>query len=159
VQLGSVLANGSGGVFRTDTEPYFRAGAVDANRHQSANYTDVLGRTAHTHRRRGAGQTAHGSGIVSYSVSQLLYDLPGRLRKVLDPDGNQTTYTLDNAGRLTSASDPDLGGWSYLDDFNGNVTQQTDARGTAGTTYAFYDGLDRLLKVSTDQAGASPLVT
>src|SRR5258708_13358267 len=47
------------------------------------------------------------------------------------------------AGRNTSMTDPDRGTETYAYDQNGNPTQSIDARGSAGTVYAGYDGIDR----------------
>ena len=47
------------------------------------------------------------------------------------------------AGRKTGMTDPDLGQVSYGYDANGNATQSIDARGSAGTVDAGYDGLNQ----------------
>ena len=55
------------------------------------------------------------------------------------------TTTYDALGRATSQNDPDSGTSTATYDPNGNVTQTVDARGSAGTVYAGYDGLNRPL--------------
>jgi len=56
------------------------------------------------------------------------------------------TATYDNLGQVTSLQDPDGGTTTATYDPNGNVTRAVDARGSAGTIYASYDGLNRLLR-------------
>jgi len=79
-----------------------------------------------------------------YATTKYTYDYAGDLTQVLQPDGaTKTTYQYDMAGRKTGMTDPDRGTETYAYDQNGNPTQSTDARGSAGTVYAGYDGIDR----------------
>jgi RHS repeat-associated protein len=70
-------------------------------------------------------------------------DILERIKKIIDPNLNQWTYTYDNVGRRTAVTDPDLGSWNYIYDNAGRVTSQTDAR--AITTTLTYDVLNRPL--------------
>jgi RHS repeat-associated protein len=64
----------------------------------------------------------------------------------VQPNGTtQTTFGYDMAGRKTAMTDPDLGAQTYTYDQNGNLTKSVDARGSAGTIFVGYDGLDRPL--------------
>jgi RHS repeat-associated protein len=140
-----VVASSTSGLPSTDGQPYMRSLAIDANVHQSASYTDALGRTAYTQQFSGASQNPVGSGITSYAVTGATYDATGAQHTVTDAMGNVTTWTYCNTvGRLTQLSDPDWGVETYTYDANGNVTKTVDARGgVAGTICATYDGLNR----------------
>ncbi len=158
VQYAVVEANNVSGLPSTDSEPYFQTISVDANLHQSASYTDALGREAYAQTFTGAGQTP-GNGITNYAVTSSSYDPLGRLRQATDAGGNKTSYVYNAAGRLTSVSDPDLGVWTYSYDPDGNVTESVDARGSAGTVYAGYDALDRQVWRNTTNSPTGAYVT
>ena len=70
------------------------------------------------------------TGIGSpYAATTYAYDVLGKLLKVTDAEGNQTTIQYDNLGRKVNMQDPDMGYWTYAYDANGNLIKQTDARG------------------------------
>ncbi|HVU67577.1 MAG TPA: RHS repeat-associated core domain-containing protein, partial [Ktedonobacteraceae bacterium] len=133
----SILCNVPG---TSDTGCYEQATIVDANQHQRATLTNSTGQVSYDLRYTGTGPYTL-SARTSYQ-----YDTAGNLVSILHPDGTTTTtFSFDAAGHKTSQTDPDLGTTSYQYDANGNLTRTVDARGSAGTIYAGYDGLNRLL--------------
>ena len=56
-------------------------------------------------------------------------------------------------------NDPDLGSFTYTYDADGNMTESVDPRGSAGTIYAGYDGLDRQLWRNTTNSATGAYVT
>jgi RHS repeat-associated protein len=135
----------------SDSGCYEQTLSVDANGHQSGTLVDGLGRTAYEQRYTG------NSTYALYATAKYTYDFVGNLVKIVQPDGaTQTTFGYDMAGRKTSMTDPDLGGQTYTYDQNGNLVQSIDARGSAGTIFVGYDGLDRPIwrNTSNSQTGA-----
>jgi YD repeat-containing protein len=53
-------------------------------------------------------------------------------------------------------TDPDLGAHTYTYDRDGNLVQSVDARGSAGTVFAGYHGLDRPIWRNTTMARPTP---
>jgi RHS repeat-associated protein len=124
----------------SDTGCYEQTLSVDANGHQGGTLVDGLGRTAYVQRYTGSSS----SNYALYATARYTYDFAGDLVKILQPDGStQSTFGYDMAGRKTSLTDPDLGAQSYSYDQDGNLTQSVDARGSAGTIFMGYDGLNR----------------
>lgn len=69
------------------------------------------------------------------------YDKRGNLTSMVDPAGNQWTWTYDVLNRQQSATDPDTGTTTSTYDLGGRLLSTTDARGT--TLSHSYDVLDR----------------
>jgi YD repeat-containing protein len=129
------------GAAGTDAGCYEDTLSTDANGHRSGTLVDGAGRTAYVQRYTG-NSTIH---FAVYATAKYTYDLAGDLVKITQPDGTTTTsFAYDMAGRKTSLSDPDLGAQSYTYDQDGNLVQSVDARGSAGTVFMGYDGLDLL---------------
>ncbi len=140
----------------SDSACYEQTATVDPNGHKSAQLTDALGRIAYV-------QTYSGDSGASYQLSSTVaytYDPAARLVQILHPDGQtRTSFQYDLAGRLTGISDPDLGHESYTYDPDGNLVQSVDARGSAGTVYRGYDGLDRPVWMNTTDSPSGAFVT
>jgi RHS repeat-associated protein len=151
-----VIASSVSGLPSTDSEPYLQTVTVDANLHQSASYTDAMGRIAYGQTLTGASQTPFGSGIASYGVTRNQYDPLSRLVSVYDPLNHQSTFTYNDLGEETNIADANRGSETYTYDANGNVLTTQDARGSSGTIYAGYDGLNRQVwrNTSNSQTGA-----
>ncbi len=125
-----------------DSACYEQALVTDANSHQSGALTDALGRQIYVQNYTGNTPSTY----VVYATTKYTYDYNGNQTQILQPDGvSKTTTQFDRAGRKTGMTDPDRGTESYSYDANGNLMRSVDARGSAGTVYAGYDGLDRLL--------------
>ena len=75
----------------------------------------------------------------------MTYNGASDLLSTKSPDGSTVTTTYDGLGHAISQSDPDSGTSTATYDPNGNVTQTVDARASAGTINAGYDGLNRQL--------------
>lgn len=133
----SIVCNAAG---TGDSACYEQTMAVDPLGHQSGALADALGRTNYEQRYTG---NAPGNYAV-YATTKYTYDYAGDLTQILDPDGvTKTTYQYDMAGRKTGMTDPDRGSESYTYDQDGNLTQSADSRGSSGSVYAGYDGIDR----------------
>src|SRR5260370_6073985 len=114
--------------------------AIDPLGHKTGQLVDALQRAQFEQRYTGNAP----ANCAVYATPKYTYDYPGELTQMLQPDGaTTTTYQYDMAGRNTSMTDPDRGTETYAYDQNGNPTQSIDARGSAGTVYAGYDGIDR----------------
>lgn len=70
------------------------------------------------------------------------YDAAGRLRKVTDPNGLETDYTIDGLGDQVSLNSPDTKLTLFTYDAAGNRSSQIDARGVE-VTFG-YDALNRI---------------
>jgi RHS repeat-associated protein len=140
-------------------ETYLAAITVDANLHQTATYTDALGRVAYQLRTTGANQQPAGTGINPYALTSYTYDANGNRRTITDAGGHTLSFTYDALGRQTGMSDPDRGSETYTYDPNGNQTQTVDARGASGTVYLGYDGLNRALYRNTTIGPTGAYVT
>jgi RHS repeat-associated protein len=133
----AVVCNAAG---TGDAACYEQTLTIDPKGHQSGTLVDGLGRTAYEQRYTGNS----GSNYAVYATARYSYDFVGDLVKIVQPDGvTQTAFGYDMAGRKTSMTDPDLGGQTYGYDQDGNLVQSVDARGSAGTIFVGYDGLDR----------------
>jgi RHS repeat-associated protein len=123
----------------SDSGCYEQTLATDAKGHRGGALVDGRGRTAYVQRYTGSA-----SPYTLYATAKYTYDFVGDLVKILEPDGStQTTSAFDMAGRKTSMNDPDLGAQTYTYDQNGNLTESVDARGSSGTIFMGYDGLNR----------------
>ncbi len=81
-----------------------------------------------------------------YATTLYTYNAAGDHLSTQAPDKSTTLNdTYDDLGQVISEQDPDSGRTNYTYDPNGNVTESVDARGSAGTIYTGYDGLDRQL--------------
>ncbi len=74
-------------------------------------------------------------------ATTFLYDGANRMTKMVDPAGNDWTWTFDLLGRKVGQNDADSGATTSTYDLAGNMTSVTDARGTTVTTT--YDALNR----------------
>jgi len=149
----SVVCHPSG---LTDTACYVQVATVDPLGHQQTTLTDALGRETYDRRYSGNSQSTY----QVYATTQYTYDYTGYLVQILQPDGStKTTFQYDMAGRMTGLTDPDLGTESAVFDADGNPTQVTDARGSVGTIYAGYDGLNRQLWRNTTNSSDGAYVT
>ncbi|HET9847054.1 MAG TPA: hypothetical protein VFR68_00670, partial [Candidatus Dormibacteraeota bacterium] len=125
----------------TDPSCYEQTVTVDPNNHQRTGLVDALGRTAYVQRFTGNSASTY----AVYATNGYQYDTNGNLHKIFQPDGRTTTtFDYDMAGRKVDIMDPDIGVSTYGYDADGNLTKSVDARGTAGTVYAGYDGIDRV---------------
>jgi RHS repeat-associated protein len=125
-----------------DSACYEQSLAIDPLGHQQGTLTDALGRQPYIQRYTGNSLATY----TLYVTTKYTYDYNGNLTQILQPDGTTTTtFTFDMASRKTGQTDPDRGTESYSYDADGNLTKAVDGRGAAGTVYAGYDGLDRLL--------------
>lgn len=124
----------------SDTGCYKESMVVDANGHESSTLIGGLGKTNYTQTYTGTS-----GSYALYATTTYTYDAAGNLLSTKSPDSSLTTTTYNGLGHATSQSDPDRGTTTFVYDPNGNVTETVDARGSAGTTYTGYDGLDRPL--------------
>ncbi len=138
----------------SDTGCYVQSMAVDANGHQVATLTGGQGK-------RNYSQTYTGTGgsIALYATTTYSYDAAGNLLSTKSPDGSVTSAVYDDLGRVTSQSDPDRGTTTFIYDPNGNVIQSVDARGSAGTVFTGYDGLNRPLWKNSTNSPTGALVS
>jgi RHS repeat-associated protein len=121
---------------------YSQTLAVDANQHQTGTLVDTFGRTAYVQRYTGNSPASY----AVYATATYVYDTVGNLVTIKQPDtgtSTRTNFDYDMAGRKTAMTDPDLGAQTYTYDQDGNLVQSVDARGSAGTVFMGYDGLDR----------------
>ena len=70
------------------------------------------------------------------------YDAVGNLLNTTDPMGNEVKMGYDHAGRKTWMDDPDMGYWTYEYDALGQLIKQIDSKGQEITTV--YDKLGRM---------------
>ncbi|HEU5227241.1 MAG TPA: RHS repeat-associated core domain-containing protein [Ktedonobacteraceae bacterium] len=133
----SVICGVSG---TSDAGCYVQSMVVDANGHQSTTLTGGQGK-----RNYAQSYTGTGGSATLYATTAYTFDASGNLLATKSPDGSTTSVVYDNLGRVTSQSDPDRGTTTFTYDPNGNVTQSVDARGSAGTVFTGYDGLNRPL--------------
>lgn len=133
----SVACNAAG---TNDAACYEQTLTVDPLSHQSGGLVDAFGRKQYLQLFTGNSTASY----APYATTQYTYDVSGTLTRILYPGGAATTtFVHDTSGRKTSMTDPDVGTANYFYDQNGNATQSVDARGSAGTVYAQYDGLNR----------------
>jgi RHS repeat-associated protein len=98
-------------------------------------HTDGLGRT-----------TAHERFLTpNRSVKvELTYDALSNLKGYRDSEGNEKTQLYDLLGRITRIVDPDSGTTSFVHDDAGNVLEEADGRQV--TVVREYDRLNRILR-------------
>ncbi|HEU5383590.1 MAG TPA: RHS repeat-associated core domain-containing protein [Ktedonobacteraceae bacterium] len=133
----SVICGVSG---TNDTGCYVQGMVVDANGHERASLTGGLSKTNYTQTYTGTS-----GSYVLYATTTMTYDAAGRLLSTKSPDGSTATAIYDDLGRAISQTDPDRGTMTLTYDPNGNLTESADARGSAGTVFTGYDGLNRPL--------------
>jgi len=148
----SVICGVSG---TSDTGCYKQSMVVDANGHQSATLTGGLGKTNYTQKYNGTNS----SGYTLYATTAYTYDATDNLLSTVSPDSSTTTSVYDALGQVTSQADPDNGTTTYTYDANGNLTESVDARGSAGTVYNGYDGLNRIVWSNSSNSPSGALVT
>ena len=130
------------GTISGDSACYEQTLTVDPLSHQSGVLVDAFGRQEYEQRYTGNSSASYSV----YATAKYTYDYQGNLTTILQPDGiTKSTFQYDPAGRRIGMTDPDLGSVSYSYDQDGNLIQSVDPRGTAGTVFAGYDGLDRQL--------------
>ncbi len=139
-----------------DTGCYVLSTVVDASSHQRSTLTDGLGHEGYDLR-----YTGNSSGTYAlYALTSYTYDVNGNLLTIKHPANNAvTSFTYDAAGHQTGLNDPDRGVESYSYDPNGNLTQTVDARGSTGTVFQGYDGLNRPLWRNTSNSPTGARVT
>jgi RHS repeat-associated protein len=79
------------------------------------------------------------------------YNVQDQLTSVTDPNGNVTSYELDDFGRLSRQISPVTGTTTYSYDAAGNLTSTTDANG-ASTTRT-YDSSNRVTAATSTRTG------
>jgi RHS repeat-associated protein len=147
----SVICGVSG---TSDTGCYAQGMVLDANGHESATLTGGLGKTNYQQLYTG------NSTYTLYSTTIKTYDAAGELLSTVAPDGSTTaTSVYDALGRKTSQTDPDSGKTTATYDPNGNLLESVDARGSAGTVFAGYDGLNRPLWRNSTNSSSGAWVT
>jgi len=107
--------------------------ATDEAGKKKRSYTDIFGNNV---------KTILGYGATEVSTTTLAYNILGQRIRAADPQGLNTTYTLDTRGLLTTKTSPDAGTVSSLYDKAGNVRYTQDANQAAAgqvyfTTYNF----------------------
>jgi RHS repeat-associated protein len=124
----------------SDSGCYAQSMMVDANGHARSMLTGGVGKTNYTQTYTGTS-----GSYTLYATTALSYDAAGQLLSTKSPDGSTTTALYDDLGRVSSQSDPDRGTTTLSYDPNGNLIESVDARGSGGTVYLGYDGLNRPL--------------
>jgi RHS repeat-associated protein len=144
------------GTISGDSACYEQTVTIDANNHQRGALVDALGRAVYEQR-----FTGNSSGTyAAYATAKYQYDYNGKLVRITHPDNSTiTTFTYDMASRQTAVADPDSGSTSYTYDQDGNVTRSIDGRGAAGTVYAGYDGIDRVIWRNTTNGPSGAFTT
>lgn len=140
----------------SDTACYAMTIVVDADSHEAVTFTDALGREIYN-------QTFTGNSASTYSVyttSKYGYGFTGNLTTIWQPNSTITTTSVyDAAGRTISMTDPDRGTESFSYDASGNLIESVDARGSAGTVYMGYDGVNRPIWRNTTNSPTGAYVT
>jgi RHS repeat-associated protein len=147
----SVICGVSG---TSDTGCYEQSMVVDANGHESATLIGGLGKTNYTQ-----SYTGTSGSYALYATTTYTYDAAENLLSTKSPDGSTTTSVYDDLGHVSSLTDPDSGTTTYTYDPNGNLTKSVDARGSAGTVYTGYDGLNRPLWDNSTNSSTGAWVT
>lgn len=89
-------------------------------------------------------------------VFRFTHDELGRLRGVVDPQGNEKRQTYDLRDQLIGVDDPDRGVTRYERDAAGNVVREVDARGIETVTQV--DAMGRLRRQWDDSDPAGTVV-
>jgi YD repeat-containing protein len=87
-------------------------------------------------------------------ATQYAYDLQGNLTSVTDPNGNLTSYVIDDFGQMRSQTSPVTGLTTYSYDLGGDLVSTTDGNG-ANTSRTF-DALGRVVASTSTRSGATP---
>lgn len=149
----TVVCNAAG---TADSACYEQKLVTDALSHQSGQLTDALGRETYDQRYTGNS----GATYALYATTKYTYDYNGNLTQILHPDGtSKTTSQYDPAGRVTSVTDPDTGTMTTTYDADSNAVESVDSRGSTGTAYAGYDGLDRQVWRNTTNSPTGAYLT
>ncbi|HLG78379.1 MAG TPA: RHS repeat-associated core domain-containing protein, partial [Ktedonobacteraceae bacterium] len=138
----------------SDTGCYEQSMVVDANGHEHATLVGGLGKTNYTQTYTGTSGSA-----TLYATTITTYDAAGQLLSTKSPDGSTTTSVYDDLGHVISQSDPDRGATQLSYDPNGNLIELVDARGSAGTVFTGYDGLNRPLWQNSTNSPSGAWVT
>jgi RHS repeat-associated protein len=138
-----------------DTGCYEQSATVDANGHQTAMLTGALGQTNYTQTYTGTSNSSY----TFYTTTATTYDAAGDLLTTVSPDGTTTSSAYDDLGQIIRQIDPDTGTTTATYDPDGNQIKLVDARGSAGTTYTGYDGLDRPLWNNSSNSAREAWVT
>jgi YD repeat-containing protein len=138
----------------SDTGCYSSATTVDPLGHQHITLADGLGRAAYDQTYTGAA-----GPYTLYATTSYGYDYNGNQTTIVRPDNLTISMTYDATGRETTMTDPDRGAESYSYDPNSNATTTIDARGSAGTIDAGYDGLNRQVWRNTTNSPTGAYVT
>ncbi|HLY32309.1 MAG TPA: RHS repeat-associated core domain-containing protein [Ktedonobacterales bacterium] len=146
----------------TDAAYYSVTKVFDANNHYTRTMTDALGHTRYV-------ETFTGNNPWTlYGATEENYDYLGDVTSVYEPNPSgsaglgtstqtQTTYNL--LGQATQVTDADRGTSTMTYDANGNVTKQVDPRGSSGTVFIGYDGLNRVIWRNTSNSPTGAYVT
>jgi RHS repeat-associated protein len=144
------------GTISGDSGCYEQTLSQDPLGHQKGTLVDALGRETYAQLYTGN----QSSNWAVYATSKYGYDYLGDQALIVQPNGtSQTTFQYDMAGRRTGMTDPDRGSETYFYDADGNLTESVDARGSTGTTFAGYDGLDRPLWRNTSNTPTGAYAT
>ena len=96
------------------------------------------------------------SGACAAAADQIatcyFYDAHDNLRKVTDPNGNDTSYTYDDFRRMSAQASPVSGAASYTYDEAGNLSTSTDANGAVTTR--IYDAANRVTSAHSAGTGS-----
>lgn len=141
----------------TVRETCYWAGAscqVDEVDHVRCVVRDARGRVHRTYDQPPASVAASGQPCLAYAelawqigatsdwkATVFEYDDWGTLERVIDKEGNATSYINDRYGRPTSIDDPDMGMHGYVYNPFGSIRQHSDGNGDL-TTYE-YDAFRR----------------
>ncbi len=139
----------------SDAGCYVQTTVQDASGHEAATFTGALGKVNYKQTYTGNSPSTY----TRYALTTFAYDAAGDLVSTTSPDGSVATSTYDATGQVISQSDPDKGTSTATYDPNGNLIQSVDARGSAGTIYAGYDGLNRVLWRNSTNSATGAWVT
>jgi RHS repeat-associated protein len=160
-----------------DSSCYNQVATVDPLGHQSSTLTDAMGRIFYEQAYTGNSPSTY----AVYATTKYAYNFLGQQVWILQPNGTATTaYQYDMAGRLISTTNPDSGTIAstpacpmvtgepalpatvsdcYSYDQDGNLLESVDARGSSGTVYVGYDGINRPTYRSVNSNGSNPFDT
>lgn len=116
-----------------------RQTAIDPLGHAVTSVFDAYGRVVRSEEDDDQGRTL---------TTRYTYNLRGELAGVVDPAGNEWSWTHDLLGREVSNRDPDAGTWTIAYDVPGRRLVQTDAKGQL--TELRFDAAGRLLTKLAD---------